>query len=748
MPESEFDDMIQDSELTAQELDLELQRIRDQRIVLDQRMNELWKQREDARRAVEEARRKKEEEERKKREEEEALARAALLNRPTEIRVCDFHEMMVNIKVLPDIRPDILEDMRGIWGRQYDAYAGVNRIPIKSWNLLREKFEARPNVKVVELLDANAKLHAYYKGPEFHISLLERVLKVVPHVDSHTSVIHQLPGAQWFSEKKFYHVPISEGWRLWNDLEHYHRDGMNPIKWEPDALAIVQSELERRAKLDAVALRSDSDIKIDLNGRVLHPFQKVGVEFLTLAKGRALLADQMGLGKTWQAIAYAVHHNLRTVIICPAHLKTNWSREITALTGKPPAVMYGREPDDYAIKTFLIDKPQFTVINYDIIASKVMTLEEETVDDQGRKHIVPPRPRWLWAELIRLANPDFIVTDEAHYFKNSETSRWKAISQLKSEHRLPMTGTPIINRPGEAWTLLHWVRPELFPSEERFLMQYTANNGKTARNVQQLRELLKPIMLRRLKKEVVSELPPINRITRYHELTPEAAEDYKKVLAGVYKAIDEAGNQIHKNITNLLVELGKLKEVCAHDTVEDTAELATELYDTEMDAEDPKLGRKKVLIFSQYKDVVRKIIARLGNEAIGWTGDTPMEERTRLEQEFQNNPDVHFLVVSLMTGQTGLNLTAAGHIVFNDLYWTPASHAQAEERAYGRLNDLHGADSYYIVTVNTIVEWIQELLQSKLAVINSVVEGIDAERDPSIGMEIIRRLQEARGMLR
>lgn len=236
-------------------------------------------------------------------------------------------------------------------------------------------------------------------------------------------------------------------------------------------------------------------------------------------------------------------------------------------------------------------------------------------------------------------------------------------------------------------------------------------------------------------------MPPLNRITDLHELSAVAQGEYERVLKGVYKAIDDAGNNVEKNINSILVQIGKLKEVCAKDKVERTVELAKELYDSS--DENGEIA-KKVLIFSQFKQPVYEIAAQLGEGAICWTGDTPMEERTKLEYEFQNNPNVKYLVISLMTGQTGLNLTAAGHVIFNDLYWTPAAHAQAEERAYGRLSDLHGANSYYITAVNTIEDWIQQLLQAKLSLINNVVEGIDAERDSSIAMSIIQKLKETR----
>jgi len=677
-------------------------------------------------------------------DEEQAKKLREMQERVTEIRACDFNGFFVNVKVLPEIRADLLAILRNVYGRQYDNYASVNRIPVEHWASLKQQALALPNVKVTHLLGIEEKIRRYETAPEFSIELRDKNFLVIPHQKAPQHILQRIPGSDFYREKNHWSIPLTEGWRLFEAMEPFASDKSGRgVVWGKDALALVESEIERRTKLDAVALKQDSDIEVNFKpGFVLRPFQKVGIEFIDLARGRALLTDQMGLGKTWQALGYAVLRNLRTVIVCPAHLKANWAREIYQLTGEHPTILQGREPDQFAIATMLMNKPKYTIINYDIISTKVMTARKETTDEKGDVHVVLPQERWLWADLINMSQPDYIIADEAHYIKNTDSNRSKAVRLLKSEHRLPMTGTPILNRPGEYWAVLNWVRPDLFPSEDKFLYQYT-NGGKSPKNVAELREILKSIMIRRLKKDVVAELPPINRITQLHELDEASRAIYKKVLEGVYKVIDSYGNEVEKNVTSILAEIGKLKEVCAHATVDRTVELAGELYDTEQDATDAKGGNKKVLIFSQYKDPVRKIALGLGREAIYWTGDTAFEERTRLESEFQNNPDVHFLVVSLMTGQTGLNLTAAGHVIFNDLYWTPAAHQQAEERAYGRLSNMHGADSYYLVCVNTIMEWIQELLAEKLDVINQTVEGIDAERNPSIGMAIIQRLKEA-----
>jgi len=743
VPESE--DHITDAEVLISDADAELERLRKEG-------EELARQLEEKRAAYRKIQADKQalanklaaEKEAKEAEEREK-ARLEALARPTEIRACDFDMFYVNVKVLPDIREDVLNLLRGIYGRQYDAYANVNRIPAQYWKAFREQVVNLKNVKLTHLIGVEAKIKKFETAPDFLIELDGKQFKVSAHPMAPTNLIRDIPGADYFREKLYYTIPYTEGWRLYQKLDGYQ--GERGVIWKPDALELVEAEIKRRTEMDTIALQQDVDLVVPFrNGHHPRPFQKVGIKFIALSKGRALVADQMGLGKTWEAIGYAELHNLRTVVICPAHLKANWSREIIQLTGQVPTVLWGREPDEFAVATLLMKKPRYVIINYDILAAKTKVPEQETVDEKGIKHVTPEKDRYLWADLLNMSSPDMIVVDEAHYTKNTDSNRSKAVRMLAPQHRLALTGTPVLNRPGEYWAILNWLRPELFPSEDKFIYQYTYN-GKTARNTEELREVLKPIMIRRLKKDVVAELPPINRITNLHELSPSAREQYKKVLAGVYEKIDAAGNKVQMNITSILAEIGKLKEVCAHDKVDAVVDLATELYDTEQDASDAKLGNKKVLIFSQYKDVVRKIAIRLGREAIYWTGDTPFEERTRLENEFQSNPDVHFLVVSLMTGQTGLNLTAAGHVIFADLYWTPAAHAQAEERAYGRLSNMHGCDSYYLVAQGTIEDWIQELLYAKLQTINAVVEGIDAERDPSIGLEIIKKLKDLRGTL-
>lgn len=680
-------------------------------------------------------------------EAEQETQREAERLRPVEVCAVDTNAEYVNVKIKVS-REDIELLLRRIPGIIHDTFANVWRLPITQWKDFKRNTSLLHAVKISHALGVEVKIKKFLDVPEFVIRRKERSLTIACHPEAIQYDLRCVSGIR-IKSRHLLEIPLAEGWRLVDFFTSYKREGQEAIVWEGDALEFVQKDLEKRVRLDELILGGKStltgkDVGFS-NGHTLRDFQLIAVEFVHVADGRALIADQMGLGKTWEAIAFANYAKCNSIfVVCPAHLKANWAREIISLTGEIPTILNGRVPGNHDLQELLIKKPRFVIINYDILGSKTVVPKDVKVDENGMRHEIAAHNRFFWIELINMAKPDLIILDEAHYIKNTDSNRSQGCRQLNSKYRLGLTGTPVLNRPGEYWAVLNWLNTELFPSEGNFLANFTYDNGKRARNIEQLQELLRPMMIRRLKKDIISELPPISRITQLHELSDTARLLYTKVLQGVYEKIDEAGERIEHKITSILAELGKLKEVVAHDTVQRTAELATELYDTEDDIEGSKLGHKKVLIFSQFKATTSKIASLLGPECLTWSGDTPMEQRTQLEERFQTDPDIKYLCVTLMTGQTGLNLTAAGHIIFNDLWWTPAAHEQAEERAYGRMSDMHGCDSFYIVGKDTIVEWIMELLYEKRDIIANTVDGVESSRDVNIGREIIRRLQEQR----
>jgi len=429
----------------------------------------------------------------------------------------------------------------------------------------------------------------------------------------------------------------------------------------------------------------------------------------------------------------------RMAVICPAAVKINWMREIERLTGIIPGVFSGSEPGVRDLERLVISKSdKICIFNYDILA-RVKETFKEVKDEHGNVFRQEVVKRYLWVDLINNSDFDTIAVDEAHYIKNTDSQRSVAVRMLKCPRVTFMTGTPVLNRPGELWPMLTMLAPDLFPSEERFLSRYTFNN-KEAKNVEELRSLVKPYLLRRRKKDVMKDLPAIERITDYHEMSPKAWKLYEKILQGVYIALDawnpgQAGAE--QRVPNILAQIMRLKQVCAIDKLDRVAELATELYDTHENG-----GASKVIVFSQFKPIAHGIAKRLGQEAVVLTGDINGEgERQKIVDQFQNDKSVHFLCGTWQVMGEGRNLTAAGYVIFSDLFWTPANHQQCEERCYGRVGDMHGATSYYVVVKDTIEDWIQDILARKLRVIEQVVEGYEGDRSISIANELLSRMK-------
>lgn len=662
------------------------------------------------------------------RRENERLA-AEKLSKPVEVVV----ESLTGATVMTssDYREDLVNLLRNTRGRIF-RHPNANSIPVGEWKKFVEAASTLRNVTFTFRPGVKEAIERHLNAPNWEVEMGNRSFQVFPGPYTNKYALNSLPVAAFNSEGGFYEVPFSEGWRLWEHLEK-----IEGVVWAEEAVKVVQDQLTRKAQIDAIALSTEDPeyAALDLNGVRLHPFQTIGAKFIDVAGGSGIIADEMGLGKTIQFIALAEKNKHRALIIVPASLKRNWAREIYKLTGKRARILSGAVPSKHDIFRLIVEPVEYTIINYDILSRK-------TEDS------------FLWAQVLNMGKFDVVAVDEAHYIKNVESNRSQALRQLTIPRYVFLTGTPVLNRPGELWAMLNKVSPVQFPYYQTFLNQYTVD-GKRPRNVEALRVLLKDIMIRRLKKDVYKELPAVNRIAKYPELNEKAIKLYQRVLHGIYEMIaefspGEAGSQ--KAVTNILTQIVRLKQVCAIATVDETADLARELYEQTDESE-----HRKVLIFTQFKATAYAIWQRLADDgAVSFvtrdgsnfvTADAT--KRDEIVQEFQRNPDIKYLIVTEKTTKEGHNITAAGHVIFNDLFWTPAAHDQAIGRAYGRISDMHGVDAYFQIAQlpddeESIADWIWELLAFKQGVIEETVEGIDNARngDTSIQMALIEKMRE------
>jgi SWI/SNF-related matrix-associated actin-dependent regulator 1 of chromatin subfamily A len=434
------------------------------------------------------------------------------------------------------------------------------------------------------------------------------------------------------------------------------------------------------------------------------PFQEKGVEMLKGFEGRCILADEMGLGKTFQALLYAKgNKDARPIIVvCPASLKSNWSNEAWRLVGLQGEILTGRKPPARIARGF--KPPPLLIINYDILGG--------------------------WLGYLRKLKPQLIILDEVHYIKNMNSARSKNATKLcrKVPHVIALSGTPLTNTPIDLYPVLKIVRPDLCTDKMTFAMKYTNPcrtrwgwTFKGSRNLEKLHRLLKKhVMIRRRKKEVLSELPTKRRFVVLMDV-PDMAK-YKAASADFLKWLS----------VNDPSRMRKAKRALAITRMNYLKRLATEL---KMQAVFEWLDKfmessptRKILVFCIHQKIANSLMARYGSAAILINGTTTTSKRQDLVDEFQNDKRVRMMVGNLKAAGVGLNMTKADTVATIEFGWTPDLHIQAEDRAH-RIGQTRQVDSYFLIAADTIEQSLCELIQNKQEVMEASLDGETACTD-------------------
>ena len=463
---------------------------------------------------------------------------------------------------------------------------------------------------------------------------------------------------------------------------------------------------DRLAEMRAALARTEtppSTLKARLRDYQLQGFQWLA-RLAHLGFG-ACLADDMGLGKTVQALAVILHcaDQGPTLVVAPTSVCANWLTEARRFAPTLRLVPFGGADR----QAQLADLGPF-----DLVVTSYGLLHQE-------------------AALLTGVAWQTVVLDEAQAIKNSTTRRSQAAMHLQAQFRLITTGTPIENHLGEFYTLFHFINPGLLGSRERFNERFAApierhNDREAGRR---LKKLIQPFILRRLKAQVLEELPPRTEVLLEVELSPEETAFYEALRRQALERIEtEAGAGGHQRM-RILAEITRLRQACCHPRLvlpESTlpgaklalfAEVVGELLD----------NGHKALVFSQFVGHLALIRAYLDEHAIPYRyldGSTPARERQREVEAFQAGQGDLFLI-SLKAGGLGLNLTAADYVIHMDPWWNPAVEDQASDRAH-RIGQQRPVTVYRLVARNTIEEKIVRLHGEKRDLADSLLEGTDA----------------------
>ena len=446
---------------------------------------------------------------------------------------------------------------------------------------------------------------------------------------------------------------------------------------------------------------------------MLRPYQERGTGWLTFL-GRlglgACLADDMGLGKTAQLIATMLADPVEgpTLVVCPVSVLANWEREL-ARFAPALAVHVHHGPDRHGI-----DRTAFArlAVSHDV----VLTTYSLVTRDLAELGAVG------WGRM---------VLDEAQQIKNPGAAQTKAVGKLRARRRIALTGTPVENRLSELWSIMHVLNPGLLGSarsfRERFALPIERDNDSEAAAV--LRRATGPFVLRRLKtdRSIISDLPDKIETVDHCPLTREQATLYQAVVDELLASAEEAEGINRRGI--VLAGLLRLKQVCNHPAhyQPDGSPLrgrSGKLTRTEELLEEILGEGDKVLCFTQFKawgELLAPYLQRqFGTDALWLHGGVRRPARDEMVRRFQDPDGPRLFLISLKAGGTGLNLTAASHVIHLDRWWNPAVEDQATDRAY-RIGQHRTVQVHKLVTIGTVEERIDEMITRKRELAQRVV---------------------------
>jgi superfamily II DNA or RNA helicase len=499
---------------------------------------------------------------------------------------------------------------------------------------------------------------------------------------------------------------------------HLDEAGLQRFVDSPQAQALRKS-LADFVGVPNVAL--PQNIKADLR-----PYQKDGFDFLchlSQHKLGGILADDMGLGKTLQTLAWLAWVRERNksnpkpaLVICPASVLHNWRREAEKFTPHLKVLVLESGAARHNLRQ-QIPQHDLIVTNYALLRRDLESLQKFSFSA--------------------------VVLDEAQFIKNPEAQVTHSVKQLKASQRLALTGTPLENRLLDLWSIVDFIQPSFLGTKEHFSETYEAkpHAERAARNMEtpdpaassseleariarrKLSAKLRPLMLRRLKKQVARDLPDRIEERRDCELGESQRKLYLAELRRSREQVMDAVAQkgLGKSTIHVLAALTRLRQICCHPQLvgNDSASGKTE---TLFELLEPLLAdNQKVLVFSQFVQMLKLLEKEFQHRNISThilTGET--KERQSVVNAFQNDPNGSVFLLSLRAAGTGLNLTTASYVVLYDPWWNPAVEAQAIDRSH-RIGQTRTVNAYRLIAPGTVEEKIWDLQQRKAQTISDVL---------------------------
>jgi non-specific serine/threonine protein kinase len=490
---------------------------------------------------------------------------------------------------------------------------------------------------------------------------------------------------------------VTESARVWAHVE------------AGEVMRRILADLREPGRLSDASIGPSTGVRASLR-----PYQLEGVRWLDLLTNLGLgacLADDMGLGKTLQVLALLAHARKRraggrrpSLLVVPASLLGNWQQESARFTPDLKLVFLHPAMTPRETLDAIAASPGAKLAHCDLVATTYAMLV---------------RQEWLAALDWWL-----VILDEAQAIKNPNAHQGRAVRRLKSDARIALTGTPVENRLGDLWSLFDFLNPGLLGSAAAFKSFVKAMDARAQDRYAPLRRLVGPYILRRLKtdRSIIADLPEKTETPSYCGLSKSQIRLYEQTVRAMASALEKVGDDMARRGL-VLQTLMRLKQICNHPS-QLTGDGAYPAADSGKFQRLAEIGeelaerQEKVLVFTQFREIIEPLSVHLqaifGRPGLILHGGTGVKRRREIVERFQEEDGPPFFILSLKAGGTGLNLTAASHVIHFDRWWNPAVENQATDRAF-RIGQKQNVFVHKFITTGTVEERIDALIEEKRA---------------------------------
>ncbi|KAK9934159.1 hypothetical protein M0R45_021312 [Rubus argutus] len=523
------------------------------------------------------------------------------------------------------------------------------------------------------------------------------------------TAFHKIPKSSWNAKERLWMFPmssLSSAEKVLDEVSNVNVEVENLYPLVHRAIAAMSVVPDIQDRYDKIPSCIESK---------LLDFQREGVRFILQHGGRVLLADEMGLGKTLQAIAVAscIRDSWPVLILTPSSLRLKWASMIQQWMNIPPS----------AILVVLSQSGGSNRAGYTIVSSST----KESIHLDGLFNIISYDIVPKLHNLLMASDFKVVIADESHFLKNAQAKRTTASLPVikKAQYALLLSGTPALSRPIELFNQLEALYPDVYKNVHEYGKRYCKGGMfgmyQGASNHEELHNLMKAtVMIRRLKNDVLSELP----VKRRQQVFLELAERDMKQINALFCELEVVKQRIKACKSKDEVDSLKFTE----------KNLINKIYTDSAEAKIPAVldyletvteAGCKFLVFAHHQSMIDAIYQFLLKKQVGCIridGSIPTVEREAYVTEFQEKDSVKAAVLSIKAGGVGLTLTAASTVIFAELSWTPGDLIQAEDRAH-RIGQMSSVNVYYLLANDTVDDIIWDVVQSKLENLGQMLDG-------------------------